>query len=97
VTARLDTLEQNVAQMMRTLDRCFTQQKALADAINKLFELRPAAEPTVTEPAPAAPAATTAITLEPAAAPALLAPPTAVATLRPTGPIPGLSLRVAFE
>ncbi len=38
VTARLDALEHSVAQIKATLDECFAQQLALAEAINRLFD-----------------------------------------------------------
>ncbi len=37
-TARIDALEHSVAQIKATLDECLAQQKALAEAINRLFE-----------------------------------------------------------
>lgn len=85
ISARLDALEHSVAQIRSTLDGCFAQQLALADAISKLFESQDAATPAmapavVTEmlPAPVAPAS------QPNARP-LPAP-------GPFGVIPGLSL-----
>ena len=60
ITARLDALEHGVAQIRATLDDCFAQQLALAEAISKLFEstgtaptLPPPAAATATSPAPA--------------------------------------------
>jgi hypothetical protein len=50
ISARLDALEHDVAQIRATLDGCFAQQLALADAISKLFES------TGTAPLPAPPA-----------------------------------------
>ena len=61
---RLDALEQSVAQIKVTLDECFAQQLALADAISTMFgsvgERQPAglpapARPVAPPPSPAAP------------------------------------------
>jgi hypothetical protein len=51
---RLDALEQSVEQIKITLDECFAQQLALADAINTIFsgvaERQPAGLPAPTRP-----------------------------------------------
>ena len=58
VTARIDALEQSVAQIKKGLDDCREQQKDLALAITTMFErmtLQPTGLAAPTQPAPAAP------------------------------------------
>jgi DNA repair exonuclease SbcCD ATPase subunit len=98
VTARLDALEQSVAEIRASLAECLERQKALAEAITTVFDrLTPA--PTTTPVA--AQSSLPAPTVEPAAAPAPVAaavsfaPPTVTTIVTPPladGPIAGLSL-----
>jgi hypothetical protein len=100
VDRRLDVLEQNVAQIKTTLGECFAQQKALAEAINTMFDRLATSAPAVT-------AVDEGVVVEPVAAPrpaAFSAPvpvvsnlpaPAVPPALSPaSGPIPGLSFNL---
>ena len=95
---RLDALERSVAQVIVTLDGCFAQQLALAEAIDKLFQQQHGPFPPATLPPPVAADVVDDTTMEPEA----LAPPRVhadqfvppLAEPRAVGPIAGLSLRL---
>ena len=97
VTARLDALEHGVAQIRATLDECFAQQMALAEAINRLFEQGAASQ---VEPA-ASDTKRSDVAIELESAGEVVAPrERSTAQLQApsgassAGPIPGLSLRL---
>jgi hypothetical protein len=80
VTARLNALEETIAEIRTGLDECLERQKTLADAITATFERLIPTTPRAPLPAP---------TVSPAA----FAPPAAPAeTPLADGPIPGLAL-----
>lgn len=89
VTARLDSLDAQIAELRDGLQQCLSNQKALADAITHLFTnaddaaapAAPPAAPPTPSPDPAAPEAAPAI--ESAAPAATLAPPAQQETLPP--------------
>ena len=95
VTARLDALEHSVAQIRATLDECFAQQMALAEAINRLFD-----QGTTSSVEPAASETNRSdVATELESADEMVMPyEGSTAQLQATpaaaGPIPGLSLRL---
>lgn len=107
VTARLDSLEQSVAHLTRSLDECRQWQKELALAITEMFERLDAPSSPVqapaaleTPPPPPVPLATEPSLAPPASfdappsfdAPVSFDPPSAPTTSCTDGPITGLAL-----